>query len=1205
MRWQRLLFTLFLGLAIVGAKPLFGQVDAGAIRGTVTDSSGAVIPNVQVSLTNEGTGLTVSTTTGTDGTYTFSPVRIGSYTVKVAAKGFKESTTHLVVTVQEQARADFKLVPGGANEQVVVTAEAPQLQTQEASVGLTASEKQITDLPLNGRNYTFLAQLGAGVTSLAPTRGMDQTGSFVANGLSTVHNNYILDGIDNNNDTVDFLNGAAYVNLPPPDAIQEFRVQTSNFSAEFGRAGGAVVNATIKSGTNQFHGTVWEFLRNDALDALGLDEYFFPADQKKKETLKRNQFGVAAGGPILKNKWFIFGDYEGTRIRSSISRIATVPTDLERNSNFTDFRDIFGSTTATAQDVLGRTFSTATILDPATTRPVTAGQVDPVTGLVATATGYVRDPFYTNGSVAGITNFTGLTQFLNQLPANRLDQTAIALLNLYPAANVSGAIFDNYKVLRSQPDDNNHFDIRSDFNFSTKDQMFGRISYSKRHANFPGSFTGIADNSGFGQGDFNDKSWNLAISESHAFSPTLINEVRFGYSKLNTTAEPPNANTTGIPDQVGIPGIPQGSGNGGLPTIEISGLTSMGAGAFASPNRRGSDTIQFTENLTKVHGGHSFKGGFEYQRLHFPWVDPAWSRGDFSFGGYTGVPAGVTSGVGMADILLTPIDATVTNGVNNVGGANTVFASNITQPDDLRNYYGAYFQDDWKATPKLTVNMGLRWEVFGQITESAGKQAGLLPGDLNGSGAEWVIISQQKNKTPLSSSFTDLLQQDGIGLVYRDSIMDTPMNNFAPRVGLAYQLTNRLVARAGYGIFYGGFENLGGAPDPGYNYPFTVNLGFFRPNDVSPLFYADGKQATLENGLTSATPDPDSPNFVANGLGLVGYQKDWKTAYTQEWNATLQYQIASNQTVSIGYVGSNSQHLLNGNKRNLPTVILPPGTDQTPYLPFPDFGRNSDYVSADGSSLYKGLQLSYEHRFAHGLNLLVNFTRSICKTDNKNILGISDGLFMRAPTLPGRSIKEDYAWCGSDVPRIFHVSGIYELPIGKGKALGGGMSSWADAVVGGWSTQWIYTLQDGFPFAIGCAQSTTANYGCWANVVQGKDVYADVGPHGTTQFLDPAAFATPPIAATVGQSDTAPLGGFPTQGHGPGYNNLDFSLFKQFRTTEKTHLEFRSEFFNALNHPNFANSFVTTDYRNTAQFGQINGVRGIGRQIQMALKFYW
>ena len=1204
------LFTvLVLGACLIGLSPIpaFAQVDSGAVRGTVTDPSGAVVTNAKVTLTNESTGLSTTTATGNDGTYTFNPVKIGSYNITVELAGFQQATSRIAVNVQEQARADFKLTVGAVTTKVEVSALAAQLQTQDASVGTVATGVQINDLPLNGRNYTFLAQLGAGVTSLNPTRGLDQSGSFVANGLTTVHNNYILDGIDNNNDTVDFLNGSAYVNLPPPDAIQEFKVQTSNFSAEFGRAGGAVVNAALKSGTNQFHGSAWEFLRNDKFDALDVDQYFTPTNLKKKGELRRNQFGAAVGGPIIKNKLFVFGDYEGTRIRTGKEHNPSVPTNAESASGFTDFRDLFSSTTSTSVDLLGRTFSNATILDPATTRPVTAGQADPVTGLTATASGFVRDPFYTNGSIAGITDFTTPTQtpFLNQLPGNRLDTNAVNLLQLYPSANGPGFL-NNYFVNRSQPDDNNHFDVRVDQNFSSQDQMFGRFSYSRRHANFPGDFTGLGDNTGFGQGDFKDRSMNLAVSETHAFSGTMINEVRFGYSRLRTSSEPPNSTIDGIPAQFGIQGIPQSSGNGGLPTIDIGGLTSLGAGAFASPNRRSSDTIQFTENLTKISGGHSFKGGFEYQRLHFPWIDPAWSRGEFSFGGDTGIP-NLTSGVGMADLLLTPTATTVPNGVNNVGGANTVFASNITQPDDLRHYYGAYFQDDWKATSKLTLNMGLRWEIFGGLGETGGRQAGLVPGAPNGAGAQYLILSQQKS-APLSPAFAPLLATDGIQLKYvsGSSLFTTPLTNLAPRVGLAYQITPKLVARAAYGIFYGGFENLGGAPDPGYDYPFTVNLGFFAPNTVSPLLYPNGQPATLENGLSAADPNPASPNFNPAGLNLVGFQRPWKTAYTQEWNGSLQYQLTQSQTIGFAYIGNNTQHMLNGDKRNIPSIILPPGTDQTPYIPFPDFSRNSDYVAANGAAYYHSVAITFERRFSQGLNLLANYTRSTCKTDNKNILGIGEdnSHFARAPVLAGWGLLKDYQYCGNDVPNIFHASGIWQLPVGKGKALANGASGALDAVIGGWSMQWIYTLQDGFPLSIGCNPATTANFGCYAPVASGQHIYAHKGPHGTTQFLNPSAFVEPPAATTIGQTDYSPLGGPPTQAHGPGYDNLDFSLFKKFRTSEKTNLEFRSEFFNLLNHPNFGNSFASLDFTNTA-FGKITGTRGIGREVQLALKFNW
>lgn len=644
-----------------------------------------------------------------------------------------------------------------------------------------------------------------------------------------------------------------------------------------------------------------------------------------------------------------------------------------------------------------------------------------------------------------------------------------------------------------------------------------------------------------------------------------------------------------------------------MPGIGINGLSGLGAGAFASPNQRISNTVQFTDDLTKVHGSHTFKGGFEYQSMHFPWLDPAWSRGQFNFGGYTGIPNGVSPGAGAADLLLTPIASTVPNGVDFVGGANTVFASNITQPKDFRHYYGTYVQDDWRVTSKLTVNLGLRWEVFGQISEEDGKQAALLPGDLTGNGAQYVILAKQQN-APISPAFAPLLANNNIELNYLDdsSVSTTPLSSFAPRVGAAYQITPKLVVRGGYGRFYAGFENLGGAPDPGYNYPFAVNLGFFASNDVSPLTYPNGQRATLEGGLTAADPNPASPNFSPQGLSLVGFQRPWKTGYTDQWNAAIQYQLTPSQTVSAQYVGNRGHHLLNGNKRNLPTVLLPPGTNANAYIPFPDFAQNSDYVSADGSASYRALQLNFERRFSDGFSVVTNYTRSKCLVTQRNILQIGENYFFRAPTLPGFGLDPDEHLCGNDVANLFHLSGIWELPIGRGKRFAADAPAIVDGLIGGWSAQWIYTLQSGFPFNIPCASSTVNGvFGCNADVVDGQSLYSREGPHGTAQFLNPAAFVTPPVATTVGQTDFAPLGGPPMQVRGPTYNNLDFSLFKRFRMSDTKNVEVRGEFFNFLNHPNFSNSFKGLNYTDPTNFAVINGVRGTERQVQLGLKFYW
>src|SRR5216684_3388992 len=380
-----------LAVLLWSAAPLRAQVDAGSILGTVTDASGGSVHGATVTLTNEGTNASLSTTTGSDGGYKFTPVRIGSYKLTATLQGFSTITQrNIVVNVGADVVVDFSLKPGSVSETVEVASTIPVLETQDASVGQVVDSRSVDNLPLNGRNFTFLAQLAAGVnTPQADTRGNAASGAFAANGLRPAQNNYLLDGIDNNSDTVDFLNGTNFVVLPPVDAIEEFKVQTSDFSAEFGRSGAAVLNATIKSGTNNFHGAAWEFFRNDKLDAA---DFFENAGGIKKGALRQNQFGFSAGGPVVipkvfdgRNKVFFFGDYEGFRRVQGTILTGSVPTAAERASGYTDLSDLISGQSGTQTDALGRTMPTGTILDPATTRQISPGV-------------FVRDPFGTCGA---------------------------------------------------------------------------------------------------------------------------------------------------------------------------------------------------------------------------------------------------------------------------------------------------------------------------------------------------------------------------------------------------------------------------------------------------------------------------------------------------------------------------------------------------------------------------------------------------------------------------------------------------------------------------------------------------------------------------------------------------------------------------------------------------------------------------------------
>jgi hypothetical protein len=1179
----------------------FGQVDQGSISGTVKDTSGGSIAGAAVTLTNDDTGVTQTATTNGNGEYIFAPIKIGHYTLTAEFKGFqKVQQKNVTVDVQQKVLVDIALPPGASAETVVVNEAPPALQTQDASVGQVIEEREVKSLPLNGRNFTFLAQLSAGVTQdQADTRGLGQSGSFAANGLRPAQNNYLLDGLDNNANLVDFLNGTAYAVRPPVDAIQEFKVETNDYSAEMGRSAGAVLNATIKSGSNQFHGSVWEFLRNDKFDAAN---FFENSGGIPKGKYRQNQFGATFGGPIKKDKTFFFMDYEGTRIRQAVPYVSTVPTALERSSGYTNLSELL-TQGGTRTDVLGRTYALGQVFDPSTTRAITCGVADPVTGITApcgsnpagTQLGFVREAF--PGNI---------------IPAGRLDPNAIKLLNLYPAPSSSG-LFNNFASNPALANNVDQFDVRVDHTFSQKDNIFGRLSFMENPTFIPGPFGGIADGGSFSTGDQLAKSWNSVLSETHAFSPTLINEVRAGYNRIASSRLQPNANTTGIPDQFGIPGVPQADSNGGLGTFFISGLNQLGSNQFL-PSIELSTTSQVTDNVTKSMGRHTIKVGFQYQRLGFNILQPPSGRGAWSFDGvYSEIPSTSGGNTGLAQLLLTPIPGTVPGAADFVGGADNIQASNIALTSMKRNYYAGYGQDDIKVTRKLTVNLGLRYEYFGQLLENYGAQSNFIPSPTAGAGGiSTFFLTNKRCNTPFSADFTAALATDNIALQCsgQPGLGESQKTNFAPRVGFAYQVTPKLVVRGGYGIFYGGFENS--ALLTYAEFPFQFNLNF--PNQVpnAPITFADGAIGTIESGLThipltSAAAEP-------GGVGFIGEDFKNKTPMTQGYNLTVQYQLAANDTFQVGYVGNTVHHLAVYENPNTPREILPLGLDSLAFSPYPDFS-GATYTSFAGNSHYNGLQMNYEHRFNQGLSVLGNFTWSNCITNAVDVLNATAITGFRAPYLPGWGINHDFGRCDFDINKVVHVSGIYELPVGRGKHFLHDSSGAVNAILGGWVTNWILTLQDGQPGTVPCATGTTSGFGCFAIKVPGQDPYA--GPHNVNQWLNPAAFATPPVATTIGQTDFSPLGGGPAQFVGPGFHRLDFSLFKLFQLTERFRLEFRSEFFNLTNHPNFTNpgfggNGVTAapgslDYTSNS-FGTITSTRdgqNDQREIQFALKLYF
>jgi Carboxypeptidase regulatory-like domain/TonB dependent receptor len=1267
--WFLLAFLVICLPIIFGGAPLRAQVDTGSITGTVTDASGAVVNGAKVTLTNEGTAVSLTTTTGQDGGYKFSPVRIGSYKLEVSSQGFKTVThVHVAVDVNASVLLDFHLEPGATTETVEVTSAAPLLQSQDASVGQVVDQRSVNNLPLNGRNFTFLAQLVQGVNSpQADTRGNASTGAFSANGFRPAQNNYMLDGIDNNSDTVDFLNGTNYVVLPPVDAVQEFKVQTTDFSAEFGRSGAAVLNATIKSGTNQFHGDVWEFFRNDKLDAADYFEKTQNAEglwQTQKGELRQNQFGFTIGGPVLiphifdgRNKVFFFGDYEALRRRQGTVQTGSVPTLAERNASagaYTNLQDLITGQTGTETDILGRTMPIGTVLDPATSRTVACGAIDPVSGLATpactsgqvagqTVVGYARDPFGNCG--AATSSFTLTPCNLNLLPGSRIDPNAVALLNLFPNPTTT-SLFSNYTNSPVLRESRQSFDTRLDVDFSQRDQVFYRFSLTNDPQFIPSIFGGVADGGGFYQGNQTALAQQSALVWNHVLSSTTVNNARAGLNYLHTTRNIPEAsNLTNLPGNYGILGIPQVHENGGLPAFAINDLQTLGGNSFL-PSDEVSSTIQLTDDFTKIYGKHTFKMGVEWQHVKFSTLQPPWSRGQFQFDGYyTGIPNVHDASTGRAQFLLTPTASTVANGIDYVGGPDNEYASNISLSDNGKNYFGAYFQDDWKISPKLTLNLGIRWDWFGQVYDHYSKQANFVPFGPPGGGPLY-IIPPSSLAGDLSASFQNLLAADGIGLAitnqYGKGLGRSQSTNWAPRFGFAYQATPKFVVRGGAGLFYNGFENRGYSPNLGENYPFQFSFQYQEKNDSVPINQFAGCSTatptggpTLETGFSCVPLNPLSVN--ASGLQLRGIQFDYETPYSMGTNLTMQYAITPSLSAQAAYVGTYGRHLEVFPNSNEPTALLPPNTTLTNPgglpasqggLPFPDFAEGASYALTEGSSYYHGLQTSLEKKYGKGLDFLFAYTYSKVRSDAYDLLnGFASQGSYRAPYVPGMGIHADYGLANFDIRNVVHFSGSYQLPFGKGQRFAGNARGIADAFIGGWALVWATSLQGGQPFQLACPSGTAADANCDQFVLAGVNPRTSLQktPDGNVRMLNAAAFAQPcEVGSTTTPTNCIPLpgilalgGGQPTQIEGPGYHRLDLSLFKNFQLTERYRLEFRSEFFNIFNHPNFdypgfgGNGVVavsnSTNF-NDSTFGEIGATRDApydSREIQFALKLYF
>jgi Carboxypeptidase regulatory-like domain/TonB dependent receptor-like, beta-barrel len=1178
-----LLIVSSLCIPITLAIPAWAQKDAGSIVGTVKDPSGAIVANAKVTITDLDHGQTSSTTTNSEGEFVVSPLRVGRYTVTVEQTGFKKAISDPIsLDVQQRVAVNIILQVGQITESVVVSSASPLLETETSELGQVVDSQRVANLPLNGRNFAQLALLAAGTAPSEPGARDEQSYGFSAGGARSLQNNFLLDGIDNNSNLTDLLNETNYVIQPPVDALAEFKVQTNAYSAEFGRGNGAIINAVIKSGTNDIHGSAWGFLRNNVLDARN---YFDPVG-KGAPPYEQYQFGGTLGGPVYiphvyngRNKTFFFVDYEGLRIHQADTQTLLLPDPAQVGG---DFSALLDTTTVTGTDCSGNPTYAGEIFDTRLTQN----------------TGTPTSPAFCGVPVGGYTS-AGIPT--NVIPSsagnNKIDPLAQKILALLPPANANG---NGYNYI-ANPVENTHranFDVRIDHKFSDKDNSFYRFSYENQPRQIPSPFqNSLLDGGGFFSGIEDNSYRSLALSESHLFRDSLVNEFRLGYNRINSHRYQLNFNTN-VSGQVGFPGVPFTPINGGLPQLSFGdgSVPTLGSPTFL-PSVEIQNTYVLSDNLTWVKGKHTLKFGTEIRREEFTIFQPASPRGNLGFGtSFTDNPANPgTGGSGLASFLLGLTDGGSINNLHNV--------------DYFRPLYSFYTQDDWKLTPKLTLNLGLRYELFTTVKERHDEQGTF---DLHDPTNPTIIVpkGQDMQLTPTLASYIRVSPTGSRGLIPIDK------NNFAPRIGFAYQITPGTVLRGGYGIFYGGQENGPYSnPSPGFNPPFFVTQSFNSPcglPSANPSLYVANPTTSNPNydcaipGISNSTggipgsagisvgfpatalSDPNTPLLFTLDPGLV-------TPYMQQWNFGLERELGKDTVLEVTYAGSKGTKLFTFYNGNQADPSADPSAPFAPRRPVPAVDAGVNLFKSDGGSKYNSLQSRLEKRFTHGISVLVTYTYSHAQDNASNAnLGSqnNDGFrWFKHPELEKGNAS-------FDVRHRFTASYIYELPFGRGKRMLGDAHGALEQFVGGWQIAGITTVSSGNWFTPTDSNGNFAN----SDGLQMPNVVADPNnsPHclpGT--FFNTCAFVDPP------------LGSFGDAGRnsvrGPGFQIWDFSVFKMFRVSERTHLEFRTEFFNIPNHTNFLLSKSGPQESNNStvlgasQFGFLTAARS-PRQIQFALK---
>ena len=1189
--WRNLILLLCAFVAAPTTASFAQFLDQGAITGTVQDGDGGAIPGAIVKLEQPESGFNRSTTADKSGNYIFSPLKIGLYTITVTAPGFENSVQKNISLSQGQRlEISPKLKLGSVSETITVTEAPPLLQSQESSVGQVLTTQEINETPLNGRNAMYLVQLTAGAAPSSGSRGAG-TGDFDANGLRPEQNNFVIDGVDNNAQSVDFLGASSYLINPPPDALAEFKVSTSNYSAEFGHSAGAVVSASIKSGTNQIHGDLWEYWRNDILNSRDWVNSTAP-----KGKYRQNQFGATLGGPVLKDKVFLFGDVQATRIVINLAQQPiTVPTVLERAGNFTELLANKGALNSGGA-------------------PITLYQ--PHNNQV---------PLACNGVA-------------NVLCQNQIDPVAQTLLNLYPLPNANnGATYSNYAYSLNQPSNTFQWDTRADWNISSKDQAFARFSYLNQRGTFAPPLGPILDgscstattcNSGTKQNYAN----NFVISETHIFTPRLVNDFRvaFNYARFGLIQQNYDQDFSQRYGLGGVPFGPDTPSNGALPFFTISGangLQNFGTRGFR-PEKERQNVYQILDNVSYTHGSHSVRMGFSYQSIRSYTLEPPASRPQYTYtGAQTAKPGIANTGSGIADFL--------TNNMSN-GAIGPYAAFN-----DAQNNISGYAQDDWRVTQNLTLNLGVRYDYFQPAKEMAGRQGNFYVSSVGVSTGTGVYkLPAQSQGTALNPAFLALLAKDNITLQYDPNprLAQQHNLNFSPRVGFALTTDPTTVFRGGFGLFYQGQQPMGAADNLGFNYPFLFTNNFPAPGCSTGAASCASNGYTLEKGFSDALSQGLTTYFSTPTL--VGQSIDMKTTYAMSYNLTFEKAITPNLVATMAYVGTGSRHLPVALNSNSQTVLTPSGSDSKAFTPFPDLGGSTNVLYA-GISKYNGLQTKIQQRFAHGLTFLSTYTWSHSMDDATEGLGGGVGGYRDPNVIP---IRQDFTNSGWDTRHRFTFNGSYVLPFGRGQSHLSHASGLVDALLGGWVTNVTYQLQSGQPFSVGSSNQTNVAGGTTYAILRGNPFAPGGTPDPTNpnitcptsvrnkaHWYNPCAFANPlpsslltPIARNGGNPNTpAPgfaypsfisntataklfLGGVSNQVYGPGFQRLDMSLSKRFHTFEGQYFEFRGDGFNMLNTPAYANPSTTNIGQNGGQITSARTVQAFtpnGRFFQLAAKY--